>query len=74
MGVQVFTDLLIWQRARKWSKAIFRHALTDTFARDRRLVEQINDSSESVMSNIAEGSAVAPRANSSNSSATLWGA
>src|SRR6478609_7668551 len=55
MGVQVFTDLLIWQRARKWSKAIFRHTLTDKFARDRRLVEQINDSSESVMSNIAEG-------------------
>jgi four helix bundle protein len=55
MGVQVFTDLLIWQRARKWSKAIFRHSLNDKFARDRRLVEQINDSSGSVMSNIAEG-------------------
>jgi four helix bundle protein len=55
MGVQVFTDLLIWQRARKWSKAIFRHTLSDRFPRDRRLVEQINDSSESVMSNIAEG-------------------
>ena len=55
MGVEVFTDLLIWQRARKWSKDIFRHTLTDKFAADRRLVEQINDSSESVMSNIAEG-------------------
>ena len=55
MGVQVFTDLKIWQRARQWSKAIFRHTLADKFARDRRLVEQINDSSESVMANIAEG-------------------
>jgi four helix bundle protein len=55
MGVQVFADLLIWQRARKWSKAIFRHTLNDKFARDRRLAEQINDSSEAVMSNIAEG-------------------
>jgi four helix bundle protein len=55
MGVQVFTDLLIWQRARKWSKAIFKHTLDSPFARDRRLVEQINDSSSSVMANIAEG-------------------
>lgn len=55
MGVEVFTDLLIWQRARQWSKAIFQHTLKDPFARDRRLVEQINDSSESVMSNMAEG-------------------
>jgi four helix bundle protein len=55
MGVQVFTDLLIWQRARKWSKAIFKHTLNDPFAADRRLVEQINDLSDSVMANIAEG-------------------
>ncbi len=55
MGVTVFTDLLIWQRARKWSKDIFAHTKTEPFSHDRRLVEQINDSSESVMSNIAEG-------------------
>lgn len=55
MGVRVFTDLLIWQRARKWSKAIFKHTLRNPFAADRRLVEQINDSSDSVMANIAEG-------------------
>jgi four helix bundle protein len=55
MGVQVFTDLLIWQRARKWSKAIFQQTQMERFLRDRRLVEQINDSSESVMANIAEG-------------------
>jgi len=54
-GVQVFTDLLIWQRARAWSKAIFPHTQRPPFTSDRRLVEQLNDSSESVMSNIAEG-------------------
>jgi four helix bundle protein len=55
MGVQVFTDLLIWQRARQWSKNIFQATQKDPFRSDRRLVEQINDSSESVMANIAEG-------------------
>jgi four helix bundle protein len=54
-AVRVFTDLLIWQRARAWSKRIFQATKTAPFARDRRLVEQINDSSESVMPNIAEG-------------------
>jgi four helix bundle protein len=55
MGAKVFTDLLIWQRSRQWSKAIFEHTLCESFAKDRRLVEQINDSSDSVMANIAEG-------------------
>jgi len=54
-GVQSFTDLKCWQEARLWSKMIFQQTKTQPFARDRRLVEQINDSSESVMSNIAEG-------------------
>src|SRR5262245_5511383 len=54
-GVRVFTDLLSWQRARAWSKAIFEHTERTPFAKDRRLVVQINDASESVMSNIAEG-------------------
>ncbi len=54
-GVKVFTDLLIWQRARRWSKQIFRRTESGRFARDRRLVIQINDSSESVTANIAEG-------------------
>src|SRR5437016_157394 len=54
-GVKVFTDLLIWQRSRAWSKRIFQQTRRDAFRLDRRLVEQINDSSESVMSNIAEG-------------------
>ena len=54
-GVRLFTDLHCWQRARVWSKEIFHRAKRSPFANDRRLVEQINDSSESVMSNIAEG-------------------
>jgi four helix bundle protein len=54
-GVRAFTELLCWQRARTWSKAIFGCTRNAPFCTDRRLVEQINGSSESVMSNIAEG-------------------
>ena len=50
-----FTELLFWQRARKWSAEIFRRTKRGPFARDQRLVVQVNDSSESVMSNMAEG-------------------
>jgi len=50
-----FTELLFWQRARKWSNEVFHRALKSPFAGDQRLVVQINDSSESVMSNMAEG-------------------
>jgi four helix bundle protein len=54
-GVKSFTDLLIWQRARGWSKGIFVLTQRKPFCTDQRLVVQINDSSESVMANIAEG-------------------
>src|SRR2546427_4930636 len=54
-GVRAFTELLCWRRARAWSKAIFVSTRRAPFCTDRRLAEQINDSSESVMSNIAEG-------------------
>lgn len=50
-----FTELLFWQRARKWSAAIFQQTKTKPFSLDQRLCVQINDSSESVMSNMAEG-------------------
>jgi four helix bundle protein len=50
-----FTELKFWQKARQWSKRIFDLTQTEPFAKDHRLVTQINDSSESVMSNIAEG-------------------
>jgi four helix bundle protein len=55
MTVQVFTDLKIWQKARAWSKTIFFDTKESPFCEDRRLVAQINDSSESVGANIAEG-------------------
>ncbi len=54
-GVKVFTDLLSWQRARAWSRGIFQRTQAKPFLGDRRLVEQVNDSSASVMANIAEG-------------------
>lgn len=50
-----FTDLKFWQRARQWSKEIFHLTQQQPFVKDERLVRQINDSSESVMSNMAEG-------------------
>jgi four helix bundle protein len=50
-----FTELQFWQRARQWSKSIFLRTQQSPFARDHRLTVQINDSSESVMSNMAEG-------------------
>ena len=50
-----FTELQFWQRARQWSADIFQQSRQAPFARDQRLVVQINDSSESVMSNMAEG-------------------
>jgi len=50
-----FTELQFWQRARQWSKDIWLLTQQPLFARDERLVRQINDSSESAMSNMAEG-------------------
>jgi four helix bundle protein len=55
MAAKLFTDLMIWQRARCWSKAIFERTQKSPFSKDQRLVAQINDSSDSVMANIAEG-------------------
>jgi len=54
-GAKRFTDLIIWQKARIGSKTIFWRAKKEPFCRDLKLVAQINDSSESVMANIAEG-------------------
>lgn len=50
-----FTELQFWQRARQWSKRIFQRTQLSPFCKDQRLVVQINDSSESTMSNMAEG-------------------
>jgi four helix bundle protein len=54
-GVKNFTDLQIWRKARRWSKLIFDKTGQSPFHSDSRLVAQINDSSESVSANIAEG-------------------
>jgi four helix bundle protein len=54
-GAKTFTELKYWQKARAWSKRIFQLTRREPFCSDRRLVAQINDSSESVMANIAEG-------------------
>jgi four helix bundle protein len=54
-GVSKFTDLRFWQRARAWSKEIFWLTKEAPFSSDVRLTRQINDSSESVIANIAEG-------------------
>ncbi len=54
-GAKNFTELQFWQRARQWSKRIFQFTQRDDFSQDRRLVAQVNDSSESVFANIAEG-------------------
>jgi four helix bundle protein len=50
-----FTDLQFSQRTRAWSKEIYNLTQKPPFSRDQRLVAQINDSSESAMSNMAEG-------------------
>lgn len=54
-GAKTFTELEFWNRARQWSKEIFRLTKRQPFAADRRLVVQINDSTSSVCANIAEG-------------------
>jgi four helix bundle protein len=54
-AARTFTELKFWQRARSWSRDIFYRTQHAPFSRDQRLVVQINDSSESVMSNMAEG-------------------
>lgn len=54
-GARTFTELKFWQRARQWSKQIFELTRREPFHSDRRLVAQVNDSSESVGANIAEG-------------------
>jgi four helix bundle protein len=54
-AAHVFTELLFWQKARQWSKEIHKYSLKEGFRNDYRLVNQINDSSASVMANIAEG-------------------
>ncbi len=55
MKAKKLEDLQIWQRARRYAQAMFAIVRLPTFDRDLRLREQINDSGDSIMSNIAEG-------------------
>lgn len=50
-----FEDLKIWQLARELCNEIFDIITTTSLQKDYKLREQINDSSGSIMDNIAEG-------------------
>jgi four helix bundle protein len=53
--VERFEDLKIWQVAIELCRMIHILTIKDQFARDFKLVGQINGSSGSIMDNIAEG-------------------
>jgi four helix bundle protein len=53
--VQKFEDLEIWQLARKIEQFTFEQTQKDPLSKDYKLKSQMNDSSSSIMSNIAEG-------------------
>ncbi len=50
-----FEDLEIWQLSREYCKNIYPLTCVTPFSRDYKLKDQINDSSGSIMDNIAEG-------------------
>jgi four helix bundle protein len=54
-GARVFTEIKFWEKARVWSKVIFDASQKEPFVFDRKLWAQVNDSSDSVAANIAEG-------------------
>lgn len=53
--IKRFEDLEIWQLAREYCREIFPLTCEGAFARDFKLRDQVNDSSGSIMDNIAEG-------------------
>jgi four helix bundle protein len=55
MRVKCFEDLIVWQKSRDLSVAIYRLTGNGAFARDYGLRDQIRRAAVSVMSNIAEG-------------------
>jgi four helix bundle protein len=54
-AAQTFEELLIYQRARELTNAIYRACRGESFHHDSGLVDQIRRASVSIMSNIAEG-------------------
>lgn len=55
MRIQSFEDIQSWQAARELTKMVYAITNEGRFARDLRLVSQIQAAAVSVMSNIAEG-------------------
>ena len=53
--ITAFEEMEVWQRARVFSRKIYRLSLEGSFAKDFKLRDQINRSSLSIMDNIAEG-------------------
>jgi four helix bundle protein len=53
--ISSFEELEVWQNGRKLSAAIYKLTKVGTFASDYKLKHQINDSTASIMRNIAEG-------------------
>ena len=53
--IQVFEDLIAWQKARILTREIYDATKRDAFSKDFALVNQIRRASVSIMSNIAEG-------------------
>jgi len=52
---ETFEELLIYQRARELTNAVYRLCRSGPFRRDRGLIDQVRRASVSIMSNIAEG-------------------
>ncbi|GAA5169760.1 four helix bundle protein [Viridibacterium curvum] len=55
MKVQRFEDLIAWQKAREWLKAIYALTRDGGFAKDSGLRDQFQRAVVSIMSNLAEG-------------------
>jgi four helix bundle protein len=53
--IEVFEDLIAWQKARELTRAIYEVTQTGTFAKDYGLSGQIQRAAVSIMSNIAVG-------------------
>ncbi len=53
--IEVFEDLIAWQKARSLDKEVFKLISNSKIARDFALKDQMSRSSGSVMDNIAEG-------------------